>query len=182
MDSCSFPRLPGTRTALVGCVNDIPLVPGLFVACDLDDTIIKSHWKSQGRFHQQREVTLMHPDDVAWCERATSLGTLVYITSREPTTATITEQNLQLLGLPLRPVHFTQDKGPTLAHLVAYYQATEIVFVDDLDENHRSVEQAVPSAHCFRVDPRLAQKFKARRKRHERNLEQPQTNAQPHSS
>jgi len=78
-------------------VADVPVRPGALVACDLDDTIIRT---------QSKSVALMHPDDAAWCFKAIENATLVYITARDISSHDLTHTQLLALGLPMCPSTF----------------------------------------------------------------------------
>ena len=156
MDS---PFLPGTRTRLVSKVSDVPVRPGSLVACDLDETLIKSKYiSSLSPWHSPLSVTLMNPDDATWCAKVVADATLVYVTARDLSTHAFTQNQLVSLGLPLCPIYFSEEKGHAVRMLAQKANYTEILFVDDLHYNHVSVQREVPHARCYRVDAELAKR------------------------
>ena len=163
----SFPTVQGTQR-VVASVSAIPVPQGALVACDLDDTLIHSSYAFVGdKWHKPLVVRLMHPDDAVWCHDVATRAHLVYITARDPSIHPLTTKQLQDLGLPVRPVIYDEVKGRALLDVVqqAVRPYTAVLFVDDLDTNHRSVRTHMPEAVCYRVDAALAEKLAARMRR-----------------
>jgi hypothetical protein len=173
MDTPQLRLVPGTRVRLASCVSDIPLPPdGSLVLCDLDDTVIYTHFRhSSHKWTQPSLVRLFHPNDAQWCHRVHASCTLIYITARDPAMSDTTYDHLRRLGLPMNRVVFSDNKGAAVAELIAAYPSAPVVlFIDDLDRHLRSVAASAPAVQCYRIDPCLYKKFEARARRRDKQM------------
>lgn len=166
---------PGVRYLVVPDVTWTPIVNGAVCVLDLDNTLIKTTTvfdktgpiNASGKSQWRRQVSrLQHPDIAEWLTVAQRYMTIIYETARLPEDDLETRRELMELGLPLYDIIYAFDKGPPLAEwLVDCTEDTPVLFVDDLDRNHRSVLNAVPHARCYRVADQLYNKLKTRVKR-----------------
>jgi phosphatidate phosphatase APP1 len=167
--------LEKARCYVVQALHEVPLTPGAVYFIDLDDVIIKSttvfnadgpsgasgkaKWKTE-------HITHCHEGNITWFKHLLNAKdiTVVYLTARPLELALETAGHLQLLELPMFPVIFDHRKGSALLNWLTDHKLLDrpTIFIDDLDQNIRSVQAAAPFVQCYRVSSVLYSKLRRR--------------------
>ena len=146
---------------VISNLTQVPIISGAVCAIDIDETL----FKSTRVVHHDRLVTtkliFCHPDIPQWLEKAKKRMDVIFITARRPEDEEVTLQQFEAMGLPFYPTCFTTNKGLSLKNYLEQKEEryTEVLFVDDLDENIRTVKTHCPKTFCYRVDSNLHDKL-----------------------
>jgi hypothetical protein len=95
--------------------------------------------------HMPRQTPV--PGAVAALSRLARSCDVVVLTNIADHHASARTHELARLGMPYRVIGNHGPKGPPLAALLAEYQPSAAVFIDDLPPHHSSVAEAAPHVH-----------------------------------